>query len=29
MMAYADDLMILVKGIAQEEVESYANIQTR
>jgi len=25
-MAYADELMILVKGTTQEEAENYANI---
>ena len=27
-IAYADDLMILVKGTTQVEVENYANIHT-
>jgi len=27
-IAYADDLMILVKGTTQVEVENYANIET-
>jgi hypothetical protein len=28
-IAYADDLMILVKGTTQVEVENYANIETQ
>jgi hypothetical protein len=28
-MAYADELMILVKGTTQEEAENYANIETQ
>lgn len=28
-MAYADDLMIIVKGTTQEEAENYANIETQ
>jgi hypothetical protein len=28
-MAYADDLMIVVKGTNQEEADSYANIETQ
>jgi len=28
-MAYADDLMILVKETTQEEAENYANIETQ
>ena len=28
-IAYADDLMILVKGSSQVEVENYANIETQ
>jgi len=29
LITYADDLMILVKGIIQVEVENYANIETQ
>ena len=28
-MAYADDLMIIVKGTTQEEAENYVNIETQ
>jgi len=28
-IAYADDLMILVKGTTQVEVKNYANIETQ